>query len=381
MKIVKRIILGIAVLFTILVSVIACNTFLRRYVLLNTPDVYDYKHLPFRVIKYNHDDVFSFNKDFDFDINNILPINFNGQKINNLDQFLEKHFTTAFIVMKNDRLLYEKYFHGHDRSTYCKCFSVSKNFISALIGIAIDEGLIKSVDEPIIKFIPELKDKRLNTLTIRHCLSATTGLKFNKGGAFPWHDDVRVYYSSDLRKLLSQIEYDKEPGTVFNTEEYSSCLLALVLERATHIKVSDYLTEKIWKPLGMEFDALWTLDREEDGLEVANSGLTARPIDFVKFGRLYLNKGNWNGKQIVPRKWIEESTVPDPDSISYWNDSYYKYMWWGKIKKDVYEFSANDHFSQRIYIAPVKNIVIVRFGTDPGGIDWSNFISTLVEKI
>jgi CubicO group peptidase (beta-lactamase class C family) len=381
MKIFKRIILGLAVLLAILIFVVLSNTYLRRYVVLNSPDVYDYKHLPFRVIKYDREDVVTFDKQSDFDVNNMLPLNFNGRKINNLDKFLSDNFTTAFIILKNDVLLYERYFNGHVRSTGCKSYSVSKNFISALIGIAIDEGLIKSVDEPVVNYVPELKDKRLNTLTIRHCLSATTGLKFHKGGAWPWQDDVRVYYSGDLRKLLSNIKFGEEPGTVYNTEEYSSCLLALVLERATHTKVSNYLSEKIWKPLGMEFDALWTLDREAEGLEVANSGLTARPIDFVKFGRLYLNKGNWNDKQIVPQKWIEESTVPDPNSISYWRDGYYNSMWWGTIKKDAYEYSANGHFSQRIYIAPEKNLVIVRFGTDTGGIDWSNFISTLIEKI
>ncbi|HEY4759865.1 MAG TPA: serine hydrolase [Thermoguttaceae bacterium] len=182
MKIFKRITISIIVLLVIVISIVFSNTYLRRYALLNFPDVYDYKHLPYRIIENDNTAVFHFDKQPDFDITRILPINFHGRTINNLEDFLEKHFTTAFIIVKNDSILYEKYFNGHERDTFCKSFSASKNFISALIGIAIDEGLIKSVDEPIVNYIPELQDKRLKSLAIKHCLSGTTGLKFRGGG-------------------------------------------------------------------------------------------------------------------------------------------------------------------------------------------------------
>jgi CubicO group peptidase (beta-lactamase class C family) len=293
------------------------------------------------------------------------------------------HNTTAFIIIRNDSILYEKYFNSHTRDAYCKSFSVSKNFISALVGIALDEKLIQSVDDPVVNYIPEFKSNiYLSSVTIRHCLSGTTGFPANNGGTFPWHDNVKVYYSSNIPRLLSTLKYETKPGSFFQTEEYSSCLLGLVLEKATKMTVSQYLSQKLWKPLGMEYSALWVLDNENNGLEVAMSGLTARPIDFAKFGCLYLKNGTWNNKQIISNKWIHESTAPDTNSLSYWDGGYYTDTWWGTLKRDgTYEYSANGHFSQRIYIAPAKNSVIVRFGTQQGGVDWSQFISKLIKQL
>ena len=366
----------------VLIMIILSNTYLRRYFFFNFPDVYDYKKLPTTLIK-NGNDVFVFQQKANFEMQKILPIKYNNQLITNLDRFLEDNFTTAFLIIKEDTILYEDYFNGHQRDTYCKSFSISKNVISALLGIAISENKIKNVNEPITNYIPEIKDKRLNKLTIKQCLMGTSGLKFNRGGLFPWHDDARVYYSGNISNLLTKIQYHKEPGTIFKTDEFSPHLLAWILERGTGKKVQDYPQEKIWEPLGMEYPALWVLDRNEDGFVVANSGLTARPIDFAKFGRLYLYSGNWNGNQIIPNDWILESTIPDTskNTITTWGNLYYKYMWWGKIKDRYnFDFEARGHFSQRIYVSPSKNVIVLRFGTKQGEVNWSDFISDLIDK-
>ena len=185
--------------------------------------------------------------------------------------------------------------------------SASKNVISALVGIAIDEKLIHSVNDPVVKYLPEFSgNKYLSKITIKHCLSGTAGFPANDGGAFPWHDNVKVYYNNNHPKLLSGLKWEFQPGTQFRAEEYSSCLLALVLEMASKTTVSEYLSEKIWKPAGMEYDALWVLDRKKNGHEVAMSGLTARPVDFAKFACMYLNNGKWNGNEIVSENWVKK---------------------------------------------------------------------------
>ena len=365
-------------------------TFTSRYVFLNVPDVNDYKKLPSRPVQTSETAPFNFDVAGNFNISSIIPLRFTGNTVDNLDTFLEGSGTTAFMVIRNDTILYEKYFNGHDHETYCKSFSASKVFISALIGIAIEEGKIGSINDPVMKYIPELDDKRFAGLTISQCLALTSGIRTNNKQAFPWHDKVRIYYTHDLRKLVSKIDYAREPGKEFYVEEFSPVILGLVLERATGTSVSDYLGEKLWKPLGMEHNGLWITDRKNDGFEAINSGLTGLASDFARFGRLYLNNGSWNGKRLLPEEWVSASTRPDTASISFYKkieyyegrDVYYNSMWWGlRNSENQYEYSANGHFGQRIYISPSKNAIVVRFGSKDGKVDWTSFMMKLVEKI
>lgn len=373
----------------LLISASSC-TFTSRYILLNVPDVYDYKKLPVRTVKTVSNQAFKFYQSKEPGMTKIAPFVYNNVTVKNLDSFLENSKTTAFIVIRNDSILYENYFKGHTHNTYCKAFSASKVFISAMIGIAIDEGYIQSVNDPVLKYIPEIKDKRFSTLTISHCLALSSGIKTNNKQAFPWHDKVRIYYTKNLRGLISGIDYGKEPGKEYYAEEWSPVILALILERATGRNISSYLEEKIWKPLGMENDALFVTDTRINGFEAANSGLIALPLDFARFGRLYLNKGIWNNQSIVPSAWIANTAMADTTSLSFYRriqhyegrDVYFNSMWWG-LRKDNKnsEYTASGHFGQRIYVSPEKNVVVVRFGTKDGDIDWTGFIMKLVETL
>jgi len=364
-------------------------TFTARYVFLNKPDVYDYKKLSSRKVNSGEKLPFVFNRVSSFNPDELVPVTFNGQTVEDLDNFLAQAGTTAFIVIRNDTILYENYFNGHDHNTYCKAFSASKVFISALIGIAAEEGFIGSLNDPVIKYIPELKDRRLAGLTINHCLSMTSGIKTNNKQVFPWHDKVRIYYTRDLRKLMNGIRFDHEPGKEFFGEEVSPVLLGLILERATGKSVSAYLEEKVWQPLGMENGALWVTDRKNNGFEAVNSGLTALAADFANFGRLYLNNGKCNERNIIPPQWVNMTTRPDTSSVSFYKkidyyegrDVYYNSEWWGLRRDKEYDFFASGHFGQRIYISPSKNAIVIRFGSKEGKVDWTSFIMKLVEKI
>ncbi len=188
-------------------------------------------------------------------------------------------------------------------------------------------------------------------------VSMSSGLKYNAHGFFPWNDEPRVYYSLDLRQLARHAQSAEPPGVRFHYNNYNLVLLGMVLERVTGSTVSAYLQDKIWKPLGMEYPASWSLDSQHSGMEKMESGLNACAIDFAKFGRLYLRRGEWNGKQIVPENWVVESTTVEPDSQ--WTN--YKYLWW-ILHSGKGRFMAVGNLGQFIFVAPDKDCIIVRLG-------------------
>ncbi len=297
--------------------------------------------------------------------------------ITDLDAFLTDTGTQAFLVIQDEMVIYERYFLGTQRDSIVTSFSVAKSFGSALIGIAIQEGYIHSVEDPITDYIPELaeRDARFREIQIRHLLMMASGLRYNTDRLILPEDDNLTYLFDDMRHLaLTETEVVESPGKTFVYNNYNPLLLGLILERATGLPVTTYLQEKIWTPLGMEFDGSWSLDSQASGFEKMESGINARAIDFAKFGRLYLNEGNWNGTQVIPSEWVAESTrdnglIPD-DSI------YYASMWWGRnCNPGSKDYFAMGNFGQFIYVSTAKNLIIVRnaerYGLDDEVEAWS----------
>jgi CubicO group peptidase (beta-lactamase class C family) len=285
-----------------------------------------------------------------------------------LEDYLDASGTTAFLVIRDDKLLYERYFNGYDETSINTSFSMAKSFASALVGIAIDEGHIKSVDEPITNYIPELleKDKRFKSITIRDLLTMSSGIKYEEGGDLPWSeeaDDTKTYYATDLRKLALSCRIEGEPGEYFEYNNYNPLLVGLILERATGMSVSRYMEEKLWKPMGMEADGSWSLDSTSSGFEKMESGVNARARDFARFGMLFAKEGNWRSKQLVSRKWVEESTRPDASTDP---SQDYQYFWWINTPQGKDHFSAQGNYGQYIYVAPEKDLVIIRLGKEEG---------------
>jgi CubicO group peptidase (beta-lactamase class C family) len=314
------------------------------------------------------------------------------------DDLLRSTETTSFIVIKDGAVLYEHYFKGYERGSIVTSFSIAKSVTSALVGIAIDEGYIR-VDDPIIDYLPELRGRGLDDITIRDLLLMSTGIKFVQDEdlsdlqeLWPFSSDVALSYSHpNLRRLALHLQPSKEPvGAAFNYNQYHPLLLGLILERTTHRRVAEYLEEKIWQPLGMEYSASWSLDSKTDGFEKMESGINARAIDFAKLGQLFLDNGRWNGKQVISTRWVTSSTAPDPSDdrpfLSYpdWKaaDGYYKYMWWGMRTADGgYYYTARGHLGQRIAVFPKDRLVIVRFGINEEGVDsWDKVIETVAAK-
>lgn len=300
-----------------------------------------------------------------------------------LDSLLEGSGTTALVVVSDNQLVFEGYYNGASRSTLSTSFSVAKSFDSALIGIAVSEGFIQSVDDPIIVYLPELDGRGLEGVTIRHLLTMSTGIRYlNTQSISPFYwmsDDARTYYMPDLRKLtLRVVPSAEQPGEKFRYNNYHPLLEGMILERATGVTVSYYLQEKLWKPLGMQYPATWSVDSKLNAFEKMASGLNARPVDFARFGQLMLEEGNWLGRQLIPQSWVRESTRPDADDNRQWLDfeefkaggGYYKYHWWGMHHPDGhFEYFAYGSHGQYIFICPLHRIVIVRNGSRAGQVD------------
>lgn len=373
-------------------------TYSYRYVFWNNSDIGDYRKFPARNVE-NAPPVFHFKDAADSGaFKQALPkaeFQRNGKTVvMDWEKFLESTGTTAFIVIKDDAILYEGYFNGYRRDSINVSFSVAKSYTSALVGIAIDEGLISSVHDPVTKYLPELKKNGFEKITIRNLLMMNAGVKWSDM-PFPWSDDPKHYYHSDLRKLLLNLDkFESKPGEYFHYDSYYPLLMAMVLDRVTGMSVSKWTEEKLWKPLGMEFPASWSLDSEIDGIEKTGSSINARPIDYAKFGRLFLNKGNWNGKQIISESWVAESTSRDRsvEHKDYYKKQklfstkpylYYKYFWWGITNTDTeYDYTGIGHLGQFIYVSPAANVVIMRNGKELGGVDfWPDIFRDIAKKL
>jgi CubicO group peptidase (beta-lactamase class C family) len=298
------------------------------------------------------------------------------KRVGNLERFLTRSGTTSFLVIKDDMVIYEHYFNGYQKDSIMTSFSMAKSFDSTLVGMAIDEGKIGSVHDPITKYLPELakRDPRFARITIQDLLMMSSGLRYNEDP--PYRDNDVTYQAADLRQAaLEKTAIVDAPGKYWLYNNYHPILLGMILERVTGMSVTAYLQEKLWDPLGMEYPATWSINGGQDGLEKMESGINARTIDFAKFGRLMLNNGQWEGKQIVSQAWVEQATQPEEKPSSYYGDDpffvsqghYYKYFWWGdKRPGSESDFHAVGNKGQYIYISPQKRVIIVRNGFDFG---------------
>jgi CubicO group peptidase (beta-lactamase class C family) len=285
-----------------------------------------------------------------------------------LPEFLRHTDTVAFLVIKNDLLLYEQYLAGYRRDSLVTTFSITKAVLSMLVGAAIADGRIGSVKQPVTDFVPELRPKGYDRVRIEHLLQMTAGMDYREYEGNPFSLHSRFYYLQDLKAALMQIGLKREPGTQFEYQSGASQLLGLVLIRALGGEnITEYLQRRIWTPLGMEFAGSWSLDSAEHGFEKVYCGLNATAVDLAKIGRLYLRMGTWDGERILPRWWIEQSTRGDDSNGSVLR---YRYGWW--IMSERYsDYRAEGHLGQFLYINPRLQVIIVRLGKDMGGLDWN----------
>lgn len=342
-----------------------------RFFYWNFADINDYKKFKYLEVS-KPETPFIFNnssKGLSFD-----TISYNSV-IYTLDDFFEQNKSAAFLIIRNDTILYEKYFMGRDQTSFVPSFSAAKSFVVSLVGISVAEGSIKSVHDPITDYLPELKknDERFSNITIEHLINMRSGILFKEKYLNPFSDVAKSYYGRNLLGQLKKLKIKNDPDIEFEYISENTQLLSFIVERATGKKLPEYLQEKIWKPLGMEYDATWSIDSKKHKEAKAFCCLNAVARDFAKFGRLYLNMGNWNGKQIIPKDWIEKSVKSDETGRT----PYYSYQWWHYYDDD---FFAQGFLGQYIYVYPSKKIIIVRLGKS-SDINWPSFFSDLCKSI
>jgi CubicO group peptidase (beta-lactamase class C family) len=344
---------------------------LGRFAYYNFADITDHKIFPYRTAE-KADSAFTYAVAENGRFPEMLTV---GAKEVTFDEYLERNQTVAFLIIQNDTIQYEKYFEGYSQDAIVASFSMAKSVTSILIGCAIDDGYIQSVNEPITNYIPELKQNGLQGVTIEHLLQMTSGIRFNESYTNPFGDAATFYYGQNLTRAVLNRRPQQEPGTEFSYSSGDTQILGMVLQRALKGKsITRYLEEKLWKPLGMEYDATWSLDRK-NGMEKTFCCINARARDFSKIGRLYLNNGNWHGRQIVPEEWVKRSLTADTLNGGV---SYYKYQWW--LSEQNGDFMAQGILGQYIYVNPAKNLIIVRLGEDYGDTGWKNLFQSLAAK-
>lgn len=369
--------LGVILLWLVMASLVYSPVYVARTLAWGQSDAFDWQKFPFHPLQASSNPQY-----FESAPDPRVPELFeqlSGSE--DWGRFLEANQTQAFIVLQDGKVLYEEYFNNAQRNSMVTSFSVAKSFTSALIGIAIDEGAIHSLDDPITNYLPELADRdaRFNEITIQDLLRMASGLEYDEFRLLLFNsDDILTSYYSDQRKIsLQNTHILDSPGEYFSYNKYHPQLLGMILERATGMPVTSYLQTRIWNKIGMEFDGSWSIDSKASDFEKMETGVNARAIDFAKFGVLFLNNGSWAGEQVISQDWVDESTAPFwPESdVDYYpayfetlpGQAYYNLMWWGFMRPGgAYDYSAEGDKGQFIYVSPQKNLVIVRNGIDFG---------------
>lgn len=281
--------------------------------------------------------------------------------------FLEDSWTTGFLVIQDDSIVYEKYFLGNTDSTRNISWSMAKSFISSLIGIAIQEGYIQTIMQKVDDYVPELKGSAYEGVIIKDILQMSTGVKFNEDyGDFNsdinrWGRGFALGQSQD--EFAASLEREIEPGTVNHYVSINTHVLGMLLTKATGKSITEYMQEKLWEPLGMEYDGYWLVDGEN--MEMALGGLNTTLRDYAKIGSLYLKNGIWRGEQLVPQEWTRASLNPDAPHVQPTSDDFgYGYQWWIPESDDG-EFMALGVYNQNIYVNPTSKTVIVKLSANP----------------
>lgn len=309
-----------------------------------------------------------------------------------LYDYLAMNAVTGIVVLKEGKLVYENYLHGNGPDTRWMSMSVAKSITATLVGLAIKDGYIESMDDLTVKYVPELKGSAYENTTVRHILGMNSGVKWDETYTNP-DSDRRQFLKAQLSqepgsllKVMSELPSAGEPGKVHNYSTGETTIASEIVIGATGKKLSDYLSEKIWEPCGMESKAEWWLD-SPDGNEIGGSGFSAVLRDYARFGQFILDEGKVEGKQLLPDGWAE--AAGQPTTLDNGETVNYGLMWWPawteKSKKHK-AFQAFGIHGQVLHIDPHEDVVVAissarpkPAGTQP--IDDMLFLEDLMENI
>lgn len=333
----------------------------------------DYKEFPNRTIQKGIAQPWAVSKDY-----NSVPAT---EKLNTTHKNLQ---TVAFLIIKNDSIWHESYFDGYTNSSKSNSFSIAKSIVSAALGKAIMEGKIKSLNQKVTDFFPKLKGKYAKDVTVGDLSSMASGLSWDEKYYSPFSIVTRAYFDDNLKELILGLTIKDKPGQEFRYLSGATQLLAMCIEKATGTYLSNYVSEHFWKPMGAENDALWQLDEADTGIEKAYCCIASTARDFARFGKLYKQKGVWNGKQILAPSFVEKSLQP-----RFSNCPEYGYGWWLHQINGRKIYYMRGHLGQFVIVLPEDDVIIVRLGhlkgkqttTDPHSNDLYVYVEEALKMI
>jgi CubicO group peptidase (beta-lactamase class C family) len=291
---------------------------------------------------------------------------------------------SAFLVAQDDKVVLERHWRGHHPGDLTNSASMAKTIMSLLIGIARDEGRIRSLDEPAATWLPAWRDDHLKKITLRHLLQMHSGLQPQGEYEDPFSDAAYLVLGTDMRYVVDNVPLVEEPGKRFDYNNANFQALGYVLEAATGQRFASYLSEKLWKPLGAADGAVW-LDRL--GGDAHTFGfIFATPEDWIKVGLMFLHEGTWNGRQLVSREYLREMRVPSPTEPRYGLGLWLAHNPF-QLKEQEETFLADGiyyldgHSKQRVYMVPSQSLVVVRVGENGRGWDEAALVNAVLRGL
>ena len=296
-----------------------------------------------------------------------------GGKAHPLVDFFARARTTGFIVLKNGKIIFERYRFGADEKSHFTSWSMAKSFVSTLVGFAVAEGKIRSIDDPISDYLPELKGSAYDGVPIKAVLQMSSGVAFTEDYVSSTSDSLRMwdeaiqYNKQPLTNFVRASKRAVPPFTRFNYAGLETEALGWLVSRVTGQNLADDLSAKLWGPLGMEADADWMTDgRGRRANEIAFCCLGATLRDYARFGLFMSQGGSWHGRQLLPRSWVEAATTPDgpqvqPGKLYPGYPLGYQYQWWvlPAAMGELRGFEAQGVYGQILYVNSAEQLVIV----------------------
>ncbi|WP_179344694.1 serine hydrolase domain-containing protein [Winogradskyella ursingii] len=265
--------------------------------------------------------------------------------------------TIAYVIIKNDSIWFENYYNGFDEDSKSNSFSMAKSYVSGLMQMAIQQGYIKSLDQPVCDFLPAFCEGKASKMTVGDLSSMSSGTNWDEAYYSPLSITTRAYFDDDLSKVINGLKMATEPGQSFKYASGDTQMLAMVIEKATGKKMYDYLEESFWKPLGAENEAFWQVDSEDHDLVKAYCCIASNAKDFARYGKLFKDHGKWNGKQVLDSSFVAKSVKPRFSSTDL-----YGYGWWLANHRNKDIFYMRGHLGQLVIVIPDDDLIVVRLG-------------------
>ncbi|PKQ69079.1 serine hydrolase [Labilibaculum manganireducens] len=278
--------------------------------------------------------------------------------------YLEDNETVAFLVIQNGTVVYEEYWDDYGTESLSNLFSATKSIVSLLIGIAIDQGKINSINDPIGKYLKEFSKDERGNITIKNLLTMSSGLDWDEAYSSPTSITTKAYYGKNLREVSTNQHLVEKPGVRFRYQSGNTQLLSFIIEEATGETIAKYAERMLWKPMQATQPALWSLDKKE-GDEKAFCCFNTNARDAARFGQLVLNKGKWNGVQLVSEEYITEATKAASYLLNEEKTeplNFYGFQYWILPYSRMNIPYMRGHLGQYIYSIAEKNTVVVRLG-------------------